>query len=306
MRQLILLTIAAIVLANSCIHEEYDDCTINTPVAFTGNMAQLQTRVGGSDGSEWEAGDPVGIYMIEAIPGTLSTPNVLTNNKRYLASAGKLATFSPFDGISIYYPNDGRAVKFVAYHPYSAALIADFKLPIDLTNQNYQSTIDVLYAPVTTASYSNSATTAVPLTFEHKLVKLVILITNAVGITTPLSGGVTVSIPNQQRFGALDLTNGVVTPSGERGALMVTGTGSGSGDSVVTEFTIFPGSTTGISISLTNSAGQIFAATVPHSSWDGGYIYTYNITLDVASAAITGAITKWGNGGSYQMDAENE
>ena len=306
MKQLFYFSLTAILLMTSCAKETMrSNNDLNNPVKFTGNLGQLQTRVGGTDGSLWDAGDSVGVYMIAATPGTLSAVNIVpTGNKRYNASAGATATFTPFDGTPLYYPDDGTPVKFVAYHPYSSGITSAFELPIDLTDQSDQSAIDVLYAPITTTSYDKTTTGAVPLVFDHRLVKLVFTITNAVGVSEPVANGVNILIPSQLREGILDLTDGTVTPSGTVGAVTITTTGTGT--TVTAEAIIFPGATTGINFTFTNNAGQIFSAAVPHATaWTGGNMYTYDITLVSASAAIatiTGTITPWIDGGNYPIN----
>ena len=305
MKRLFWYMFTVIVLMTSCAKEKaLFNNNHNTSVNLTGHMANLQTRVGGADGSLWDAGDSVGVYMIAATPGTLTAANIVpTGNKRYNASAGATATFTPFDGTPLTYPGDGTPVKFLAYHPYSAGITSDFKLQIDLTDQSDQSAIDVLYAPITTADYNNSTTGDVPLQFEHKMVKLIFNITNGTSVTEPVANGVTVSIPGLERTGALDLTDGTVTPSGVLGTLSLPTTGTGA--TVIAEAILFPGATSGIDFYFTNHAGQIFVASAPHALWNEGYLYTYDITLvnpDVHEASITGTITPWGNGGNFPID----
>jgi len=305
MKRFIIPFIATAVLTGTCTHEDLSKCIFNAPVAFTGNMTQLQTKV---SGESWNTGDSVGIYMIKA-GTTLSDANIVDSysNKRYSASlSGAQSGFIPFNLTPMFYPNDGSHVTFLAYHPWSGAITTDFKLPINLNNQSNQSAIDILYAPVTSTSFNNATTVPVLLTFKHVLVKLSFSITHSAGAGGLVGGTITVSIPKQLREGFLDLKNGLVQSSGTQGVVTITST-SGSGTSAVTaEAIVFPGSTSGITFSFLNSAGQLFTASIPssHPQWDGGYIYTYVITLEDAvagTATITGTITPWGDGGTYPL-----
>ena len=299
MKKLIYLSLAATLWLSSCSQETMlNSQNGNGQVIFKGNMAQLQTRV---NGNVWDGGEQVGIYMIKSNPGTLTTANIITGcgNKAYNASAGVSATFSPVNGIDMYYPNDDSFVKFLAYHPYSNAVTTDFKLPINLSNQTDQSAIDILYAPITTDNYNISTTTAVSLNFTHKLVKLVFKISNAEGTMTPVADGITVGIPNQFIAGALDLTDGTVATSGSIVTLTTASTTSGT--TVTAEAIVFPKTgTAGTEVTFTNSAGRLYSATIPysHTNWEAGNLYTYNITLPASlftAASITGTITDWNN-----------
>jgi hypothetical protein len=289
-----LFAIAAAVLLASCVKDLNTDCSVE--VKFTGNTAKFQTRVSGTDGTIWDANDPVGIYMIKAA-GSLTAADILPggNNRRYTASAGATANFTVASGAPITYPEDGSSVKFIAYHPYSAGVTADFKLPVDLSDQTDQSAIDVLYAPATAAS-SRTTATPVALNFSHKLVKLVFKISNDASITEPVANGITVSISEQQTEGAMNLANGTVTPNADTPvAIEVESTTSGT--QVTAEAIVFAGSTADVVLTFTNGAGRSFSVAVPHATWDGGYRYTYTVTLGNSKTTIGGSINPWEDDG---------
>jgi endonuclease G len=304
MKQLFFLSVATAVLTGSCINEDIDDCIFGTPVAFTGSVTQLQTKV---TGVTWNAGDYVGIYMVKA--GVYLDDDTIMDdykNKRYTAAASSaLAGFAPFNNTPMYYPNNGSHVSFLAYHPWSNAITTDFGLPVNLNNQSNQSAIDILYAPATSTPYNNTSTSPVLLIFRHVLVKLMFSITHDTESGTPITGVITVSIPNQLREGILNLKNGEILSSGTGGIVEITSS-TVSGATVTTEAIVFPGSTLGIIFTFQNSADQLFTASVPdsHPQWDGGYIYTYQITLHdgaEGAASITGIITEWDDGGTYPL-----
>lgn len=283
-----------------------DDEAVNNSgrveVKFSAKAAQVETRV---NETNWAANDPIGIYMIDATAGTLTAGNIVegVDNRQYkAAAAGTNPDFTQVGG-TIYYPATG-SVKFLAYYPYKASL-TDFKLPVSVSSQTSQSAIDVLYAPVTTASYSvSTAATPVALAFVHKLVKLVFNISNSAGVTEPLANGMEVVISGQQTTGVLDLTTGVVTSSGASTSISATGTAT-------VEAIVLPlASTSGITFSFTNNAGESFTGSMPSTTpkWDGGNKYTYTVTLQKsttgAAATIQGTISAWGTGGSGSVTAE--
>ena len=268
-------------------------------VNFTGNLAQIKTRVGGTNGTEWSADDPVGVYMLKADPGTLSEGNVLAANKLYKTSAGSEATFTPDGGTPLYYPADGTGVKFIAYHPYSTEIGADYKLPIDVASQSNLSAIDVLYAPIT-ASYGKSTSAAVPLAFDHKLTKLVFNISNGEGVAEPVANGITVVISNQQTAGTLDLKTGTVEGTGAAGT--ITAVGAASIEAIVLPNTDL----TDVGFTFTNNADQSFTVSTPGDAWQGGYRYTYTVTLKGVDkeSDISGEIDPWDDGGTTPVTGE--
>ena len=300
MKKLLFLSLAATLWLSSCSQETIlSDENSNGQVVFKGNMAKLQTRV---NGSLWDGGDKVGIYMIKSDPGTLTAANIVAgySNKEYTTVSGPTATFTPVDGGEMYYPNNGSNVKFLAYHPYRAAISDDFKLLIDVGPQHDQSAIDVLYAPITTANYSKGTNEAVPLAFEHKLVKLVFKISKADGATFPV--GIEVSIPNQYTMGTLDLTNGTVATDGSTSTLTTISTYNTS--TAIAEAIVFPGAAN-MNVTFYNHSGQLYTATIPDLTWVAGNLYTYIVTLSDATntaTSITGTAANWNNMGDEDIN----
>ena len=293
MRKLLFFAIAATTMLTACKKDNVGNNNDPVEVKFTGNVAQIQTRVGGPNGNMWDADDPVGIYMIKADPGTLAPANILSSNRPYTASAGASATFTALGNSPIYYPDDGSNVKFIAYYPYSANIGADYKLPIDVSDQSNQSAIDVLYAPTSALGYNKGANQSVSLQFEHALTKLVFNISNGTNITEPVANGMRVEISGQQTTGVLDLTNGTVTPTGEISTI------TAEGGSVV-EMILLPVMTENLNITFINSAGQRFEVTIPGNTiWNEGFRYSYNVIIDEAivptgtATAYIGEITPW-------------
>ncbi|MDR1172707.1 MAG: fimbrillin family protein, partial [Bacteroidales bacterium] len=86
-------------------------------VRFSANTAEIRTRV---TETGWTAGDPVGIYMIRADPGTLAPENIVedADNRQYKADGGAgSVSFTPVGAAdAIYYPMSGN-VEFIAYYP---------------------------------------------------------------------------------------------------------------------------------------------------------------------------------------------
>ncbi len=283
-------------MLSGCSVEREPGGSQQTAVEFTGNLKQILTRVGGTNGTEWHADDPVGIYMIKADPGTLSDGNIVAANKHHKATAGASASFAPGDGTHLFYPTDGSGVKFVAYHPHTTSVSADHKVPFSVADQSDLSAIDLLHAPLT-ASFSKSSTGAVPLVFAHKLTKLVFNVSNGTGVTEPVANGIEVVISGQQAAGTLDLATGDATASGAAGTI------TAEGGATIEAIVLPNADLSDVTFTFTNDAGQSFVVDPPTASWQDGKQYTYTVTLKAAdsSSEITGSIDPWGDGGAREV-----
>jgi hypothetical protein len=264
-------------------------------VKFTPAVASVDTRV---TGTSWDGGEHVGIYMLTG-DYSLTAVNISegASNREYeTVSTGTAATFTP-TGATIYYPaNQGAQVvnvKFIAYYPYEA--VADgtttFTRAIDVEDQDDQSAIDFLYAPV--GDEYDKTSNPVVLPFKHKLVKLVFNISNGDGVTEALTG-LTVKITGQETTSALDLVTGDV-PYSLGAAKTIEALTAGDGKS--SEAIVLPlRNADGARFIFTNTAGETFTGTVPDLAWDGGKKYTYTVKLNKIAAEITGTIADWNDG----------
>ena len=306
MRKLFATTIfaGATMLFLSCSQERLsttnksDKSESRVEVKFASGISDMPSRVGGTNGTNWDIGDPVGIYMIGA-SGALTSSNVIegAGNKKYTASGGGGGSFSPSTGNTIYYPATGD-VKFVAYYPYNASVGNDFKVPVNVTVQNNQSAIDVLYAPAGTTYNKSSGTAQLP--FSHKLVKLVFTINPGDGVTAASLNGLTLAIGGQQTSGTLDLTDGTVASSGMSGDITALSAANGRSSEAI----VLPRSTTsGVSFTFVAS-GVTYEGSIPagNTTWAGGYRYSYIVTLqnNIASV-ISGTIEPWEDGDTWNI-----
>jgi formylglycine-generating enzyme required for sulfatase activity len=306
MNALKFIPVMAAIAMTSC-NSGDDDATDGgrVEVKFSANTAEIRTRV--TDNS-WTANDPVGIYMIGAA-GALAPGNIVegVDNRQYEAAAGTGAVaFTPV-GEAIYYPMSGN-VEFIAYYPYRSPL-TDFKLPVDVANQGDQSAIDVLYAPKTNGAYNKSAAVPVDLRFRHSLVKLKFSIATDASVIEPLSG-LTVNITGQQTAATLDLTGGTVTPSGGSAAITAKTVTSGAAYEAI----VLPNENVNsmtFTFTTSGTGGGTYEVAVPAPAatgnrWEPGYQYAYTVTLKRNEAEITGTVSDWGIGGSYNATAAPE
>ena len=176
MKKYIYLAIAIAALS-ACSKENEPQVETPQQVQFTTAIAKPVTR---ASGTQWSAGDKVGIRMFDAADATIAG----YNNIPYTTNAtGGLVP----DGEDMYYPLNGSNVGFLAYYPYKQGTTDTYA--VNIADQSKPEAIDLLYAK--TATDYNKRSTAVPLTFSHKLSKFVIKTKVGAGITSLLGMTVT-------------------------------------------------------------------------------------------------------------------
>ena len=133
------------------------------PLQINGDINMLMTRAADD---HWDDNDAIGVYMVNGENNSI-VGNV--SNYRYtVVKGGQNGTFIPADeNNTAYFPEDGTAVKVVAYYPQGN--VDNGKLSLDLSDQSEQPDIDLMSANAEGASKSNPA---VKLEFKHRLTKL--------------------------------------------------------------------------------------------------------------------------------------
>lgn len=156
-------------LLGSCAKEGAIDS--DSAISFNGEISNLQAVVPPtSTASVWNANDKIGIFMLDN-----GTSNITENNanRQYIFSGTQ---FAPAIENEIYFPVSNTKVDFVSYYPYKTEYALGTPIVLNLTNQSDISKLDLLYAKSNNggAGYSKSGATNVPLTFDHKLSKIII------------------------------------------------------------------------------------------------------------------------------------
>lgn len=149
-------------------------------VAFSASLQDLvtagQAYKTSADGSQWLAGDAVGIFMIQSdrtIEDDRPGDTPANHNRKYTVSdsASGALTLADEKG-PLYYLNSG-AVDFIAYYPFASELETGHDgstvRTIDLTDQSSVESIDALYAKTTGVAKSNAP---VNLSFGHVFTKI--------------------------------------------------------------------------------------------------------------------------------------
>jgi len=256
----------------------------NVAVQLDGNIG-VTTRAAGT---AWTANDKIGVFMV-GVNKTLESSNILANaaNVAYVTSAGD-GKFSPVEAAStIYYPVEG-SVDFYAYYPYSAN-VSELKYPIDVTDQNNQEALDLMYA---TAKNLNKKTPKAELQFEHQLCNVVFDVQPGEGLTESDLENMTITIEADNSKASFVLTYGLLSDENTPATITMK-----KKDGALTyEAILIPEDTNDnrkVHFNLNNVAGDSFEWTMT-GNLKGGKKYHYTkVKVTRTGAEVSGTIKDW-------------
>lgn len=242
-------------------------------VSFNSSIFEgAQTRV---IGANWENGDKIGVFAIES-GSTLQEGTIVENYDNFSFSTTGNGVFT-HDGQPIYFPEDGSAIDFISYYPYSADITA-YNYPVDVTQQ-----VDLMYSNNLKNATSDNTTNT--LEFNRALSKLII---NVVPKGNGSLNGLTVEINGIKTEATFSLADGVLNiDDTSTGKLIITP--SGTETKKVVNAILLP-TTEGNSIEVVFKANDVdvYKWTVPHALEQGNR-YSYNIRLGDLSSEVTPA-----------------
>ncbi|MCI0922472.1 fimbrillin family protein [Sphingobacterium rhinopitheci] len=171
-KQLLAISSIALLMLASCAKDNLNS-EAQLPISFDTKVKKASITTGAS--TTWSVGDKIGIFMIDNGTTTVSEGS---NNREYVTANG--TTFSPTSGQALYYPVSDSKVDFISYYPYNSSITALGNYAVDVSSQSNLAAIDLLWVKSNNAGtgFNKTAGSNVPLNFDHKLSKLVIL-TNA-------------------------------------------------------------------------------------------------------------------------------
>ena len=241
------------------------------------------------DGGYLPDGASIGVTLT-AVDGTAYDGQAFTNLQYTAAGEGSAQTWSSATPASL----SITAGKVIAYYPYYGGDDFDLKaVPVETASQT-----DYMYAkPVTDI---NMVSPGANLTMQHAMTDIRINVKKGTYTGTGEVTKITAKAPAFATSATMDVETGVFANVSGGGAQFVqelTGTTISSGN-VVHDFLIVPDakSTSGeVSIFIIID-GKKFAVTVPYTeSFQQGFVYTYNLTLDNAALTLDGvSVAKWG------------
>lgn len=274
---------------------------IATGIKFASSInGQIKTK---AVNDVWETNDAIGVFMKTGN----GFSNVLAANKKYnTAGDGQFAASSSDQ--TLYYPENGSNVDFIAYYPFRQNL-ANTIYSVDVNNQSNQSAIDLLYA--NNATGLNKTSTAANLNFIHQLAKIEFTIKAGAGITDLT--GLSATIAGLNTKANFDLATGTLGTQTEVGDIVAkTGTVN---NALISEAIVLPVEDASGKVVTFRLTTGIFKLTLPTGTkFEQGKKYTYAIelkndgTATPQAVALTATITDWNNvpSGSYTVGQDDE
>ncbi|KQC01803.1 fimbrillin family protein [Pedobacter sp. Hv1] len=290
--------LSLLVMSSSCKKENTPEVVDPnaTSVKFSSSInGQTLTNVANNS---WEANDAIGVFMKS---GT-GLSNVLAANKNYNTTGD--GNFKPTTSDqTIYFPEDGKTVDFVAYYPFKQSLSSNI-YPVDLSNQSQQNSIDLLYSNNATGLSKSNANAS--LTFSHQLAKVEFTVKNGEGVANLT--GLAMSLAGLNTKADFDLATGVLSnPSQAVDIAAKVGTRN---TLVIAEAILLPVADASAKLITFTLPGTKFKFTLPsNTKFEAGKRYTYEIELKnvvgttPVATALNAVITDWTTvpSGSYTV-----
>ena len=241
------------------------------------------------DGGYLPNGASIGVTLT-AEDGTAYDGQAFTNLQYTAAGEGSSQTWSSTTPASL----SITAGKVIAYYPYYGGDDFDLKaVPVETASQT-----DYMY--VKTVTGINMVSPSANLTMQHAMTDIRINVKKGTYTGTGEVTKITAKAPAFATSATMDVETGVFANVSGGGAQFVqelTGAAISSGN-IVHDFLIVPDakSTSGDVSIFVIIDGKKFAVTIPYTeSFQQGFAYTYNLTLDNAALTLDGvSVAKWG------------
>lgn len=250
----------------------------NVPIQFS---AYTISKEGVSNVEDvWGKDDAVGIFMIEN-EKKLSSSTILdgADNKQYWAKviAGK-AFFDAATPQDVIYYLRNEKVDFVAYYPYSKPL-ANYILPIDVSNQSDQRKLDLLYS--NNAKDIEYSEQPVDLIFEHKLSKLNFSVKAGIGAPDITNASIIIDGLNTQAD--FNLADGTISNTHTLGTIVANNNSA----------LVIPQPVGDVKLTVAINDDR-FESTISTNEFLSGKIHSYIITVNKTGISISVRdITDW-------------
>lgn len=283
-----------VILLVSCSNEDNTPETNDGHVKFSSGVSANQTKVGGSDGNQWEGNEAIGIYMVET--GDVLIAEDAENIKYTTTSTGAAATFT--STTPIYYPVDAtQKVDFIAYHPYSGS-VSSYVYPINVANQSNQSAIDLMRATANNSGSGYDKTQGVSyvnLAFDHKLTKVIINTTPDTdnGLTQADLANMTVTINGLNTKANYNITTDLLSTPNTVADILTKSTTAGTLYEAIVVPQSFTAGVVTVEFALNNVKSEVFVYEVPATTFAKAEKHTFNVTVQRTGVAVRGTINGW-------------
>lgn len=267
-------------LLTACSSDEPGPLPESVPAAFSAQIGQSVSR---ASGTQWDAGDAIGISCMSG--------DKTYSNVKFVTAASD-GNFSA-DGDNIYYQT-ADPVTFTAYYPYADAFGSEGIITASTADQSQQPAFDFLWAQAS----GNYASPGVHFTFAHRMAQLNIAFTN--GNDVDLSD-LTFGIEGLVLDGTFDTVTGEAKAAANgTSASLTAALTSESKASLI----LFPQIADNLTVTA-NAEGQTFECKMSLGELKAGCSYRVNITVSKTEMTVTGCtIIPWGDGGSTDTEMD--
>ena len=302
-KKLILPVIALITLSifSSCTYEEVlkhdkpsssSPTTEKTEVRLSSYITRSELSSSRLEGDYWNIGDAIGVFMIEkdsyAIAGEKS-------NVKYTAEKGGHTGNFAAKYEKIYFPEDGRKVRFMSYYPYRES-IKNGIYNIDVTTQIPQSQLDLVYSFNSSLTYDkDNGSDNVLIGFKNQMTKIFIHVKNGEGLQGYDLMHMKVYLAGLSNKADFDLFSGEIKNLSGFSPIIPSRRIAGNGNVYTGEAVVIPTSDISnarIVIDLNNSKNEIYEWRL-NKALEKGKLYTYNITVNRTGISVNPLIHNW-------------
>ena len=316
MKKFLLLSTIAVIAAGTFIScNQNDDKTTPSEnrkeVYFSSNIMKIahsvRTRM---TGNVWAKNDSIGIFMFSET--STDVVEGMENIKYVSTNAGTIGKFEAND-VTIFFPDNSDKVRFMSYYPFTTSIESN-TYKVDVSEQEDQSAIDLLYSFDTDTKYDKTTTDKkVSLVFDHKLTKISINVKPGDGLKVEDLENILVTLEGFNTKADFDLISG--TLSNILDVKKITPSVITAKDEYVvsSEAIIIPTadpSSAKIVFNLNNGDeteeinSDIFTWTFKEIALESGYEYVYNVTVKRSGIVVEATIHNWITGEPENIDAE--
>lgn len=280
-----LLLVVPMLLA--CSSDEGSTSTEKQPIMLTGSIAdatQSETRAATTLYDSFYGGEQIDVSIYKG--STVNAANVIVKeNNVYTIAANGVMSYNSTD-LEPYFPvtADGQVTIRASYPSNGNGTTVSVTVAADQTADDVYKAGELLWASLTTTR--TTGTTAIPLTFHHRMAKIVVNLTARNGV--PLLP-TTVKLLQFQPTATLTKADGTVVASGSPIDIVM----SIDGAAMVPPQTI--AANTPI-FEIVSAQGDIAQYKLPTAlQFKPDYVYTYDVQVDMRKIIIKTTITSWGN-----------
>ena len=266
-------------------------------VKFSSNISRLEptsTIPSRISGNRWVPGDAIGTFMLGK--DNFAVVDGKRNVKYVTKSSGNSGNFFA-ENNAIYFPEDGRKVRFMSYYPYNKSISGTI-YNVDVFKQIPQSDIDLLYCFDTSSAYNKDIETQkVPMAFKHQLAKVYINVKDGDGLQGYHLMNMKVTLSGLNTKADFNLLSGefdnysAITPISP--SVLI----AGGGNVYSSEAIVIPTrkiSDAVIIFKLNNEKGEVYTYKIDNT-FEKGKKYTYNVVINSTWIDVSMTTHNWFN-----------